>query len=43
VLLTTDQFHAANDIRAEHNEPLFATARNAAAGTLRATGPTRSP
>lgn len=38
VLLTGEQFAAANVTRAEHREPLFATARNAAAGTLRATG-----
>lgn len=38
VLLTGEQFEAANAIRVEHAEPVFATARNAAAGTLRATG-----
>jgi DNA ligase (NAD+) len=38
VLLTGAQFEAANAIRVEHGEALFATARNAAAGTLRATG-----
>ncbi|MGW0662958.1 NAD-dependent DNA ligase LigA [Streptodolium elevatio] len=38
IVLTNEQFEQANRIRAEHNEPVFSNPRNAAAGTLRATG-----
>lgn len=38
IVLTNEQFEQANRIRAEHNEPVFSNPRNAAAGSLRATG-----
>lgn len=38
IVLTNEQFELANRIRAEHNEPVFSNPRNAAAGSLRATG-----
>ncbi|MEV6680661.1 NAD-dependent DNA ligase LigA [Streptomyces erythrochromogenes] len=38
VLLTTEQFEGANEIRAAHGADPFSNARNGAAGTLRAKG-----
>ncbi|MCF2527003.1 NAD-dependent DNA ligase LigA [Yinghuangia soli] len=38
IVLTNEQFEEANRIRAEYGEPVFSNPRNAAAGTLRATG-----
>ncbi|MDI2128431.1 NAD-dependent DNA ligase LigA [Yinghuangia seranimata] len=38
IVLTNDQFEEANRIRAEYGEPVFSNPRNAAAGSLRATG-----
>ncbi|WP_323189407.1 NAD-dependent DNA ligase LigA [Kitasatospora sp. NBC_00240] len=38
IVLTSEQFEDANRIRTAHGEPAFSNPRNAAAGTLRATG-----
>ncbi|WP_436790891.1 NAD-dependent DNA ligase LigA [Yinghuangia sp. YIM S10712] len=38
IVLTTEQFDQANRIRAQYGEPVFSNPRNAAAGSLRATG-----